>query len=310
MRAPQPHAHFIASGFANFTIQLFCYFPCTVRRGARRPATPRPAAPRRRHNRHRRRGAADCHRGGPGRRRGRGRRGRGFLSNALNTYVYGQQVIRMIRMESSFLEEGSEIGGAVARAEPARRGLRVAGADAGDGDGRDGDRALCPVEQERVQLATGDLNGMVRVCRASSTYESGENSGLVVDGARGRADEGSVAGERAQETNAGTPGDRITCLAASGDVRWLVSGSGNGVLRVWDTDSGACVAALRGHDEGEIINGIEVGFDGKVIASCGSDGTARLWKLRGPDQWTCALVLPHESRVSCVILDPDYCVFP
>ncbi len=69
--------------------------------------------------------------------------------------------------------------------------------------------------------------------------------------------------------------DPVLCVASSADGRRVASGSDDGTVRVWDADSGACLATLRGHTS--TVWGVASSADGRRVASGSRDGTVRVW---------------------------------
>ncbi len=99
----------------------------------------------------------------------------------------------------------------------------------------------------------------------------------------------------------------VSVLAFSPDRRWLVSGSGDHALRLWDlraADPAANPLTLRGHD-GPITS---VAFQphGGLLASGSEDQTARLWDLQTQDPLANPLVLRDPDRpLSATIFSPN-----
>jgi WD40 repeat protein len=69
----------------------------------------------------------------------------------------------------------------------------------------------------------------------------------------------------------------VTSLAFSPDGRWLVSGSWDKTIKIWDAEAGREVQTLAGHEHPVY----SVAFDsrGQWVASGGEDGTIKLWHL-------------------------------
>ena len=64
----------------------------------------------------------------------------------------------------------------------------------------------------------------------------------------------------------------------SRDGQWVVTGSKEGVLKVWNVASGSCVKTIAGH-EGEILHCLFIKQDGFFL-SAGSDGAVKLWDIK------------------------------
>jgi WD40 repeat protein/serine/threonine protein kinase len=87
----------------------------------------------------------------------------------------------------------------------------------------------------------------------------------------------------------------------SPDGRRLATWTWDNVLRIWDVDSGASIAALEGHSDG--ITSAAFSPDGTRIASGSYDRTVRIWTL-APKQTTPA-VAEHDGEVNAVAFAPD-----
>eukprot|EP00996_Jenningsia_fusiforme_P000309 NODE_125_length_3172_cov_24.896254_g115_i0.p1 GENE.NODE_125_length_3172_cov_24.896254_g115_i0~~NODE_125_length_3172_cov_24.896254_g115_i0.p1 ORF type:complete len:944 (+),score=163.69 NODE_125_length_3172_cov_24.896254_g115_i0:136-2967(+) len=71
-------------------------------------------------------------------------------------------------------------------------------------------------------------------------------------------------------------GNDVCCVVFVGDESRLVSGAGDGVICLWDLESGKCLATLNGH-VGIVYSLCLIGE--RQLASCGSDSTVRIWDL-------------------------------
>jgi len=89
--------------------------------------------------------------------------------------------------------------------------------------------------------------------------------------------------EKWQVTTLTLNGDsnRTKAVAFGSDVGRLVTGSGDGTVKLWDTTSGLETLNLKGHT-GQ-VNGVAFSRDGKRLASASSDHTVRVWDAR---PWT------------------------
>src|SRR5262245_25913009 len=71
--------------------------------------------------------------------------------------------------------------------------------------------------------------------------------------------------------------DPVNALALSPDGRFLVSGSEDLTLKIWDTATGNVLRTLSGHEKPVLAAAISP--DGKLIASGSADQTVRVWDV-------------------------------
>jgi WD40 repeat protein len=69
-----------------------------------------------------------------------------------------------------------------------------------------------------------------------------------------------------------------SCVAFSGDGRFVASASAGGKVLLWEVASGKVAGILHGH-QGQ-INAVAFSPDSSLLASAGSDATIRLWDVR------------------------------
>jgi WD40 repeat protein len=83
------------------------------------------------------------------------------------------------------------------------------------------------------------------------------------------------------------------------DGNWILSGSYDKTIKIWDKSTGECVRTLRGHD-GVVKNVI---VDGDRIISGSHDTTIKIWNKTTGD---CLQTLDdHRDEISCLIIDGD-----
>ncbi len=82
------------------------------------------------------------------------------------------------------------------------------------------------------------------------------------------------------------PGTRLVLEGHTDDVRavtfasndtQLITGSADGVIYIWDAETGELQATLEGHRAA--VRGMELGPDGTSLLSTAEDGTVRLWNI-------------------------------
>ncbi|MEG4289947.1 NACHT domain-containing protein [Microcoleus sp. C2C3] len=114
-------------------------------------------------------------------------------------------------------------------------------------------------------LATGDSDGVVRLCEASSGKEI-----LTCKG----------------HTNV------VESVAFSPDGEILASGSYDKTIKLWDVKSGECLKVLHGHTESVMF--VTFNPDRNILASGGFDGTIRLWDIHTGE---CLQILQDHTKV-------------
>jgi serine/threonine protein kinase len=84
----------------------------------------------------------------------------------------------------------------------------------------------------------------------------------------------------------------VTCVAISGDGRYIVSACQDGTVQVWDVATRQRKHTLKGHQAA--IQGVAVSNDGGLIASASWDGMVKLWDAHtGRERLT---LRGHECR--------------
>jgi WD40 repeat protein len=107
---------------------------------------------------------------------------------------------------------------------------------------------------------------------------------------------------------------RVLAVAVTPDGRRAVSGSSDGMLHVWDLETGGQVAVWRGHEDKEPAVGrvpavaasvlaVAVTPDGQRAVSASDDGTLRVWDLASGEE--VAVLRGHGDRVRTVAVTPD-----
>lgn len=93
----------------------------------------------------------------------------------------------------------------------------------------------------------------------------------------------------------------VWSLTWTSDEHKLISGSGNGSLRIFDTATWHEIAVLEGHNQ--VVEAITVFRNDRLLASTSWDRTARLWNL--DTNLSIGLPLKHEKDVEYAAFSAD-----
>jgi WD40 repeat protein len=96
-------------------------------------------------------------------------------------------------------------------------------------------------------------------------------------------------------------GGFVSAVLFSPDGKELLSGSGDGLIRVWDAETGKELRRLGGHKGG--VLSLSLARDGRTLASGGADRAARLWDLRAGKELR--LLRRESGDIAAVALSPD-----
>ena len=97
------------------------------------------------------------------------------------------------------------------------------------------------------------------------------------------------------------PGSPITSAAISPDGKYIVSGSRDSTIEVWNMEDGKLIRTLRGH-EGDVTS-VAISPDGKYIVSGSRDSTIKVWNME--DGRLIRTLRGHARSVTSVAISPD-----
>ncbi|KAG2494918.1 hypothetical protein HYH03_006853 [Edaphochlamys debaryana] len=93
----------------------------------------------------------------------------------------------------------------------------------------------------------------------------------------------------------------VLCMTTTPDSKYLITGSADRTVRVWDVGSGYCTATLRGH-HGDIMS-VAITPSGKQVLSGGTDRVVIVWDFATGE---CVRSLKgHKGAVTSVSVAPD-----
>ncbi|NMG21658.1 beta-propeller domain-containing protein [Brasilonema bromeliae] len=95
--------------------------------------------------------------------------------------------------------------------------------------------------------------------------------------------------------------NEVRAIALTPDGKYVISGSLDSTLKVWNWQTGEEVRTLRGHDEE--VRAIALTPDGKYVISGSSDETLKIWNWRTGEE--VRTLKGHGSMVTAVVVTPD-----
>jgi WD40 repeat protein len=92
----------------------------------------------------------------------------------------------------------------------------------------------------------------------------------------------------------------VSDAAFSSDGALLITGSGDGLVKLWDADTGVCHKTFTGH--AGAVTAVAISPDGQTVLSGGNDSTAKQWDVVTTN---CIRTLTHINVVMDVDFSPD-----
>jgi WD40 repeat protein len=123
------------------------------------------------------------------------------------------------------------------------------------------------------------------------------------ENAEGQPEIGEAAGSSKTKIERSLKGHTDAVFALAAWSGWLASAGGDRTIRLWDPDSGACVATLRGHtdDIRALATAPGTGSCGPLI-SASDDRTARAWRWTATGPLSADVLCGHAHGLNAALL--------
>lgn len=93
----------------------------------------------------------------------------------------------------------------------------------------------------------------------------------------------------------------VESVAISSDGKYMISGSRDATIKLWDLPSGKEIQIFKGHKD--CINSIAISHDSNRIVSASDDKTIKVWDLNSTKE--IQTFKGHKNRVTSVIFSYD-----
>ena len=93
----------------------------------------------------------------------------------------------------------------------------------------------------------------------------------------------------------------VNAVATTPDSKYVISGSGDSTLKVWDLQSGEIQHTLTGHSRS--VTAVAIAADSKYVISGSSDNTLKVWDLQTGE--ILRTLRSHSESVDAVAVTPD-----
>lgn len=154
--------------------------------------------------------------------------------------------------------------------------------------------SLC-LSADGQTLISGSRDATIKVWHLHSikTYNSNSTNRLIGDGLI--------------DTFTGHS-DSINTVTISPNGQIIVSGSEDNTIKLWDLNTGECLATLAGHEAG--VRAVAISPDGQLLVSGSADNTIKLWQLPTlENEPICPdpiyTLTGHSDEVKCLVISHD-----
>lgn len=154
--------------------------------------------------------------------------------------------------------------------------------------------ALC-ISSDGQTLISGSRDTTIKIWHLHTidTYKSNSTNRLIGDGLID-----SFIGHS----------DSINAVAITPNGKIIASGSEDNTIKLWDLNTGECLATLEGHEAG--VRAIAISPDGQLLVSGSADNTIKLWQLPSVENEPICpdpiyTLTGHSGDVKCLSISRD-----
>ncbi len=156
-----------------------------------------------------------------------------------------------------------------------------------------------------AMMAIGHEDGVIRLwdwgpqspTSRLGAPSSGQQEIRRLEGHRGEVHALAFRGPQSRPSAIGGPGP----VGGGSPHRLLASGGADGTVRLWEADTGRCLAALERH--WDRVYAVAFSPDGSILASGSNDTTIRIWDVATGEETT--QLRGHDSYVYALAFSPD-----
>lgn len=94
----------------------------------------------------------------------------------------------------------------------------------------------------------------------------------------------------------------VYCAIFDKSAQLVITGSDDGLVKIWSTRTGFCLRSCIGHDSS--ITELAVSSNNKFVASASNDGYIRVWRL--PDGFPISVLGVHGGAVTAIAFSPRH----